>query len=67
MGDVVNLNKYRKERARAESRGRAAGNRVRHGRSKAERKLADAERERGEKMLDRHLKDSSEDEPPAEG
>ena len=39
MGDVVNLRKARKSAERKLDQQRAAANRVRHGRSKAERKL----------------------------
>ncbi|RMF12478.1 MAG: DUF4169 family protein [Alphaproteobacteria bacterium] len=38
MGQIINLNRFRKERQRAEQKGKAAENRVRHGRSKAERR-----------------------------
>lgn len=37
MGDVVNLNRFRKQRARAEGEKQAAENRATFGRSKAER------------------------------
>jgi len=37
MGEVVNLNRARKARARAEAAAQAAANRVRHGRTKAEK------------------------------
>ncbi|HEX6961991.1 MAG TPA: DUF4169 family protein [Lacipirellula sp.] len=46
MGDVVNLNHYRKQRSRVASQKRASENRVRFGRSKDEktRQLHDTER-----------------------
>ncbi len=37
MGDVVNLNKYRKKKAKLERQRRAETNRRLHGRTKAER------------------------------
>ncbi len=37
MGDVVNLNRARKARAKAEAGARAAANRAKHGRTAAER------------------------------
>ena len=37
MGDVVNLRQFRKAKNRAEKEARAEENRVRHGRSKAEK------------------------------
>lgn len=52
MGEVVNLNRVRKDRARAEAKASAAANRAAHGRSKAERAKADKERARAEQALD---------------
>ena len=52
MGEVVNLNRVRKDRAKAEARATAAANRAVHGRSKAERSLSEAERERAARLLD---------------
>jgi hypothetical protein len=52
MATIVNLNKYRKGRERAEADRRAAENRVRFGRSKAERTADDRERQRLEQSLD---------------
>ncbi len=46
MGDVINLNQYRKAKARAEKERLAAENRVRHGRTRGERKATKAEQER---------------------
>jgi len=37
MGEIVNLNKVRKARGRAEREAAAAANRARHGRSRAEK------------------------------
>ncbi|MEC4591145.1 DUF4169 family protein [Nitrospirillum amazonense] len=37
MGDVVNLNRFRKQKAKEERAAKAAENRVVHGRTKAER------------------------------
>ncbi|HVY30161.1 MAG TPA: DUF4169 family protein [Polyangiaceae bacterium] len=37
MGDIVNLNKFRKRKAKAEAEKRAETNRRLHGRTKAER------------------------------
>ena len=52
MGDVVNLNRARKERARAAGKATAAANRAMHGRTKAERTKTEAERERAARLLD---------------
>ena len=37
MAEIVNLNKARKQRARAEREAQVAANRVRHGRTRGER------------------------------
>lgn len=52
MAEPINLNRARKARARAEARVRAQENRVRFGRSGAEKAAADLEAERGERALD---------------
>lgn len=52
MGEIINLNRARKARAKAEDKALAAVNRVAHGRSKAEKTLSALERERPEKQLD---------------
>jgi hypothetical protein len=48
----VNLNRFRKDRAKAEAKVAAAGNRVKFGRSKAEKSLAEARRDKAAKALD---------------
>ncbi len=50
--DIVNLNKARKQKARADKEARAAENRVRFGRTKAERAATTAERARTDKSID---------------
>ena len=52
MGDIVNLIRARKDRAKAEAWARAATNRVAHGRTKAEKQAAAKARDRAEKHLD---------------
>jgi hypothetical protein len=52
MGEVVNLNRVRKDRAKAEGRATASANRAAHGRTKAERTRAETERERAARLLD---------------
>ncbi|MGC6328946.1 DUF4169 family protein [Rhizorhabdus sp. FW153] len=44
MGDVVNLNKLRKAKARVEAKVQAEANRAKFGRTKAERKRDEKER-----------------------
>lgn len=48
MGEVVNLNRARKARAKAAAEKTAANNRVKHGTPKHLRKQSDAERKRTE-------------------
>ena len=52
MGEVVNLNRFRKDRAKVEAKDAAAANRVTHGRNKAEKTKTAKERARAEKLLD---------------
>lgn len=52
MGDVVNLNRYRKKKARQEKERRAEMNRRLHGRTNAERAREDAAKKRIEDKLD---------------
>lgn len=52
MGEIVNLNRVRKDRARAEAKTAAAVNRGAHGRSKAERTKAAKERSAADRLLD---------------
>lgn len=54
MGHVVNLRKARKSAERDLDRQRAAANRVKHGRSKAERQLAAAREAKARHNLDQH-------------
>ncbi len=52
MGDVVNLNDYRKRLAKLRARRRASENRARHGRSRGQRRGATADAERFKAELD---------------
>jgi hypothetical protein len=53
MAEPINLNKARKAKARADATARAAQNRVRFGRGKAERTVSKLEVERAARDLDR--------------
>lgn len=61
MGEVVNLNRARKTRAKAEAEKTAANNRVKHGTPKALRKLSQAERKRQQDKLDAKRLDDGEE------
>ena len=51
MGEIIGLGKARKARARAEDKRRAEENRIRFGRTKAEREARDLEAERVTRTL----------------
>ena len=61
MGEIVNLNRARKTRAKAENKAQAAANRVVHGRSKADKTLTALERHRADKLLDGQKLESKSD------
>jgi hypothetical protein len=52
MGDIINLRQARKRAASAEKDAAAAANRAKHGRTKAERNLAETEAAKARKLLD---------------
>jgi hypothetical protein len=63
VGDLVNLNKYRKQRRRADAARLASENRVRFGRGAAERARTRAEHDRRTETLDgKRFDDTRDDE-----
>ncbi|WP_020043373.1 DUF4169 family protein [Salipiger mucosus] len=52
MSNVINLNRFRKQKARDEKRATADENAAKHGRSKAEKAQERARTERAERDLD---------------
>ncbi len=64
MGDLVNLRRARKDRARREREAQAQENRVAFGRSKAERALTAAQKSLESQRLDAHRRETPE--KPAE-
>ncbi|MBQ1542005.1 MAG: DUF4169 family protein [Caulobacteraceae bacterium] len=52
MADLINLNKARKARTKADARQAAAENRARHGRTKAEKSLEAARSDKAARLLD---------------
>lgn len=56
-GEIINLNKARKARAKTDAKAKAAANRVRHGETTAQRAVKLIERLRAEKKLDGHKRD----------
>lgn len=52
MSELINLNKARKAKARTEAKARAAENRVKFGRTKAEKAADEAKAEKLRSLLD---------------
>lgn len=52
MGEVVNLRQARKARKRSEAERLADANRAKHGRTKAEKRLVETERQRLDAAVD---------------
>lgn len=52
MGEIVNLNRFRKQREKDEKARAAAGNRAKFGRTKSEKASEEADAERRETDLD---------------
>jgi hypothetical protein len=54
MGDLINLNRFKKRTARDQSAKLAEENRARFGRTKSERTLEEQRTSRANNMLDQH-------------
>lgn len=63
MADIVNLNRYRKAREKERAKNEAAENRIRHGRTKEEKRHDADEREREIRSLDGAQRDDDTPEP----
>jgi hypothetical protein len=59
-GEVVNLRQFRKSKARAEKDAQAEESRVKFGRTKAEKQLQKAEKEKAHRHLDSHKLETDE-------
>lgn len=57
MADVINLRRARKAKAREDAAAKAAENRARFGRTKAQKAQDEDERRRAERKLDGHQRD----------
>ena len=62
MGKVVNLNKFRKQKTREAAADKAAENRARHGRSKADKALEQARETLAREQFEQRRRDT----PPEE-
>jgi hypothetical protein len=58
MSQPVNLNRFRKQKARAEKKARADENAVKFGRTKAEKDLDKAQADKAARDLDGHKRDT---------
>ena len=67
MGDVVNLNQFRKKRERTLKMRRSAENRARTGRTRAEQRVTQTEAARTDAALDRKRIERESDEPGGRG
>ena len=65
MAEIINLNRARKDREAALKKALAAANRRKHGRTKAETSLTEAEAEQRRGRLDAHRIDRDDDPDPA--
>lgn len=54
MAEIINLRRARKQRARQDAETKAEQNRISFGRTKAERSLTEAERDKAARLLDGH-------------
>ena len=57
MGEIINLRRVRKAKARLAAEAEAKANRAQHGRTKAEKNLTAAEQEAAARKLDGHKRD----------
>ena len=65
MAEIVNLRQFRKQKERAEAEKEAAQNRLAFGRTKAERSLTEAERDKATRHIDGHRLDHDDEPEPA--
>jgi hypothetical protein len=61
MGEIVNLRQARKTKARGERERQAEANRAKHGRSKADKRLADLARQKHDAVVDGAFRERGED------
>lgn len=58
MAEIINLKRFRKARAKAEEARTAEENRIRFGRTKAEKSLAESTRQQDDARLEGHRRDT---------
>jgi hypothetical protein len=57
MAEIISLSKTRKAKARSEKEATAEANRIKFGRTKAEKKLNEAEKRLADRQIDAHKRD----------
>lgn len=57
MGQLINLNRARKAREKAQAKDNAVANRAAHGRTRSEKALEKARSEKAARDLDQHRRD----------
>lgn len=62
MSEVINLRQKRKEKARTDKDKKAAANRAKFGRSKAEKKVTELTTQKAERLLEGHKRTPSDEE-----
>ncbi|BCB19090.1 DUF4169 family protein [Bosea sp. ANAM02] len=65
MAEIINLRQARKQKARAQAEKTAEQNRIAFGRTKAERRLTEAERDKAARHIDGHRLDRDDEPEPA--
>ncbi len=61
MVDIINLRQARKARKRADDEGRAEANRLKHGRTKADKRLAETARQKYDAIIAGARRERAED------
>jgi DNA replication protein DnaC len=61
MAEIINLRQARKTRKRQESESRAQANRLKHGSTKAEKRIAEMDRQRQDAAIEGARRDPAED------
>lgn len=61
MGEIINLRQARKTRMRKEGESRAQANRLKHGRSKADKRIAEIDRQRQDAAIEGARREPAED------
>lgn len=64
MAEIINLNRFRKDKARDEKAAQAAENRAASGRSKTEKTVEKVRADKAKKKLDQHMREQGPDDGP---